>query len=520
MTDSAALEYNPAYAHRYLIALGVILGAVMELIDTSIVNVALADMSANLGVTIDEITWVVIGYILSAVIVLPMTGWLAAYFGRRRYFLASVVIFTVSSFFCGTSGTLGALVFWRLMQGLGGGALIATAQAILFDAFPPHQKTVAAAIFGLGMIVGPAIGPTLGGIIVTHYSWPWIFFINVPVGMLSFFVVSLFVHDHVEIRKPGRIDVVGVGLLAIGIGSLQFVLERGEHYEWFDSRLITALTVTAVVGLVSMIVWELHVDEPILDLRVLKDRSLAAGSLFAFALGAGLYGSIFAEPLFMQQILHYDAETAGLLLLSGAVASAAMMVPMARFGDRIDVRWSIAAGALLLAYSMWLHSHLTAGVPESYWHWLIITRGAALGMIFVPLTASAVAGLRGRALGHGSAIFNLTRQLGGSLGLSLLATYLTRDVAVNRAVLVSHASRTGIGTYLRLQAMERAFVARGSNLFTAKRQALAALDRIINGQAYVIAFEHVFLWVGVAILAALPLVPLLRRPGSTQMGGH
>ncbi len=520
MTQPAVRENYDVYAHRYLIALGVILGAVMELIDTSIVNVAIADMSANLGVTIDEITWVVVGYILSSVIILPMTGWFAAYFGRRRYFLTSVAIFTVASFFCGTSHTLGELVFWRLTQGVGGGALIATAQAILFDAFPPHQKTLAAAIFGLGMIVGPAIGPTLGGIIVTHYSWPWIFFINVPVGILSFFVVSLYVHDHIEIKKPGRIDITGIALLAIGIGSLQFVLERGEHYDWFDSRLIIGLTVTAVVGLVAMVIWEFNVDEPILDLHVLKDRSLAAGSLFAFALGAGLYGSIFAEPLFMQQILHYDAETAGLLLLSGAVASAAMMMPMARWGDRIDVRWSIAAGSVLLAYSMWMHAHLTAGVAESTWHWLIITRGAALGMIFVPLTASAVAGLRGRALGHGSAIFNLTRQLGGSLGLSLLATYLTRDAAENRAVLVTHASRTGIGTYLRLQEMTRAFVARGSDLFTAKKQALAALDGIINLQAYVIAFEHVFLWVGVAILAALPLVPLLRRPGHTGMGGH
>jgi MFS transporter, DHA2 family, multidrug resistance protein len=520
MTQPPVHDQNSAYAHRYLIALGVILGAVMELIDTSIVNVALADMSANLGVTIDQITWVVVGYILSAVIVLPMTGWLAAYFGRRRYFLGSVAVFTVSSFFCGTAGSLGVLVFWRLMQGVGGGALIATAQAILFDAFPPNQKTVAAAIFGLGMIVGPAIGPTLGGIIVTHYSWPWIFFINLPVGMLSFFVVSLFVHDYVEIRKPGRIDVMGIALLAIGIGSLQFVLERGQHYDWFNSRLIIGLTMTAVVGIISMIVWELHTDEPILELRVLRDRSLAAGSLFAFALGAGLYGSIFAEPLFMQQILHYDAETAGLLLLSGAIASAVMMIPLARFGDRIDVRWLIAAGAVLLAYSMWLHAHLTAGVAEGTWHWLIITRGAALGMIFVPLTASAVAGLRGRALGHGSAIFNLTRQLGGSLGLSMLAAYLTRDAAINRAVLVTHASATGFGTRLRLQALERGFVSHGSDLFTAKQQALAALDGIINQQAYVIAFEHVFLWVGVAILAALPLVPMLRRPDQVAAGGH
>lgn len=520
VAPGAPRAYDP-YAHRYLIAAGVILGAVMELIDTSIVNVALADIGANLGATLDELTWVITGYILSAIIVLPMTGWLAARFGRRRYFLTSVAMFTVASFFCGTAGSLLSLVFWRVVQGVGGGALIATAQAILFDAFPPNQKTVAAAIFGLGMIVGPAIGPTLGGIIVTRYAWPWIFYVNLPVGALSMLLVSAVVHDDPEHRQPpGRIDVAGIALLAIGLASLQFVLERGEHYDWFDSRLIVGLMGVAVIALGAMLVWEMNVENPVLDLRVLRDRSLAAGSLFAVALGFALYGSIFTEPLFMQNILRYDAETSGWLLFPGAVAAAVVMIPMARLGNRVDARWTVSIGAVLLAFSMWQHSHLTAEAGRTDWFWPIVTRGLGTGMIFVPLTAAAVSGLRGRLLGHGTALFNLARQLGGSIGLAIMSTYVTRDVAMNRAVLAEHVSRDGFGTQLRIGAMQRAFETRGSDPVTALRQALAALDGIVTQQAYVLAFEHLYLWIGVVMLASLPLVFLLRRPSTVGMPGH
>jgi DHA2 family multidrug resistance protein len=516
----AGRAYDP-YAHRYLIAIGVILGAVMELIDTSIVNVALADIGANLGATLDELTWVITGYILSAIIVLPMTGWLAARFGRRRYFLASITLFTVASFFCGTAGSLVSLVFWRIVQGLGGGALIATAQAILFDAFPPNQKTVAAAIFGLGMIVGPAIGPTLGGVIVTKYAWPWIFYVNLPVGALSLLIVSAFVHDDPRDKHPaGRIDVVGLGLLAIGLGSLQFVLERGEHYDWFDSRLIVALSIVATLALVTMLVWELRAEDPILDLHVLRDRSLASGSLFAVALGFALYGSIFTEPLFMQNILHFDAETSGWTLFPGAVAAAFVMMPMARLGNRVDARWTVSIGAALLAFSMVLHSHLTADAGRDDWFWPIVTRGLGTGMIFVPLTAAAVSGLRGRLLGHGTALFNLARQLGGSAGLAIMSTYLTRDVATNRAVLVEHVTTDGFGTRMRLGMMQRGFEAHGADPITAMRQALAALDGIVTQQSYVLAFEHLYLWIGLVMVVALPLVFLLRRPSAVGMPAH
>ena len=520
VTPATSRAYDP-YAHRYLIAAGVILGAVMELIDTSIVNVALADIGANLGATLDELTWVITGYILSAIVVLPMTGWLAARFGRRRYFLTSVAMFTIASFFCGTASSLLSLVFWRVVQGLGGGALIATAQAILFDAFPPNQKTVAAAIFGLGMIVGPAIGPTLGGVIVTKYAWPWIFYVNIPVGAMSMLLVSAFVHDNPEHRQPpGRIDVVGIALLAIGLASLQFVLERGEHYDWFDSRLIVALFGVAVIALGAMLVWEIRSENPVLDLHVLRDRSLAAGSLFAVALGFALYGSIFTEPLFMQNILHYDAETSGWLLFPGAVAAAIVMIPMARLGNKVDARWTVSIGAVLLAFSMWQHSHLTAEAGRHNWFWPIVTRGLGTGMIFVPLTAAAVSNLHGRLLGHGTALFNLARQLGGSIGLAIMSTYITRDVATNRAVLVEHVSRYGVGTQMRVGAMQHAFESHGFDPMTALHQALAALDGIVTEQAYVLAFEHLYLWIGLVMLASLPLVFLLRRPQQMTMPGH
>jgi len=336
---SSVADARPAadpYAYKWFIAVGVTLASVIELIDTSIVNVALTDLSASLGASIDEVTWITVGYILASVIVLPMTGWLSQYFGRTRYFLGSIAIFTVASFFCGASHTLNELIFWRIVQGLGGGALISTSQSILFESFPRNEQTLAAAVFGIGMMVGPAIGPTLGGVIVDRYEWPWIFYINLPVGVLAFLMVSAYVKEAPYRVKPKEIDFVGIGLLAVGIGSLQFVLERGEHYDWFDSRMILALTVVSAVSLVAMVWWELRVDEPILNLRVLKDRSLASASAAAVMLGMALYGSIFAVPLLMQGILRFDAETTGWMLFPGAVGSAMAMAVIGRLGNRVD----------------------------------------------------------------------------------------------------------------------------------------------------------------------------------------
>jgi DHA2 family multidrug resistance protein len=517
----AAPGTGDRYAHKWIIALGVTLAAVMELIDTSIVNVALTQMSANLGATLDEIAWVSTGYILAAVIVLPMTGWFSSYFGRKRYFTASILLFTVASFLCGQSSSLAELVIWRVVQGLGGGALIATSQAILFESFPPHEQTMAAAIFGIGMMVGPAMGPTLGGLIVDRYTWPWIFYINLPFGVMAAIMTWTFVRDSASQQRAQRIDLIGILLIITGIGSLQFVLERGEHYEWFDSTLIRTLTGLACVGLLLLVWWELWVKEPILDLRVLKDKSLAGGSAFAAILGLALYGSIFAVPIYVQQLLGYDAWTAGWILFPGAIGSALAMFGIARFGSRIpDLRILVFAGGVLLVVSMHMHARFTTESGRGDMLWPITLRGFATGCMFVPLATSAMGSLKGRSMAQGTAIFNLTRQLGGSIGIAILANELTRRSALHRASLVEHLVVGDPTTQARLTAITNGLVARGTAAYVAQMQALRVLEVTVQRQATMLAFRDIFLLVGMIMLASLPLILLLRKParGSMHMG--
>ncbi|MEO8200598.1 MAG: DHA2 family efflux MFS transporter permease subunit [Gemmatimonadota bacterium] len=515
MTASALAVPRPAYnphAGKWLVAIGVTLGSVIELIDTSIVNVALTHISANLGVSVEEVTWVSVGYILAAVIILPMTGWLAAYFGRKRYFTISIIIFTIASVFCGAAGSLTSLVFWRIIQGLGGGALISTAQAILFDAFPIEERTLASAIFGIGMMVGPAIGPTLGGLIVDRFQWPWIFYINVPVGIIATVVVAAYVKDPPDHGRPGKVDYFGLILLAMGIGSLQFVLERGQHYDWFDSPMIFGLLVLAVVAIGTMIWWELRVKDPILDLRVLKDRSLLTGSMFGAVLGMGLYGSTFALPLLAQGLMRFDAETTGIIMFPGAVGSALSMMMIAKIGNRVDGRWLIALGAMILSYSMFGHSHFTLETSRAQMLWPVALRGVGIGLMFVPLTASALARLSGRKLGQGAAIFNLSRQLGGSIGIAALATLLVRFTATYRAVLSEHITLYDPAVQARIAAGTKAFMATSPDSVTATHRAIEAVSRTLDAQASLLAYEQIFRIVGVIFLLSMPLILFLERP--------
>jgi MFS transporter, DHA2 family, multidrug resistance protein len=500
------------YAHKWLVAFGVVLGGLIELIDTSIVNVALAPMSASLGVGIDEITWVTVGYILSAVIILPMTGWFSTYFGRKRYFLGSIILFTVASLFCGLSRSLPTLVFWRIVQGIGGGALMSTAQAILFDAFPPGERMMAAALFGIGMMVGPAIGPTLGGFIVDRWSWPWMFFINLPVGVYATFVIAAFVHDREKPDKPERVDWLGFGLLALGIGSLQFVLERGEHYEWFASPLIVLLTTSAVLCIGTMIWWELRHDHPVLELRLLRDPSLASGAIMFAVLGMGMFGSIFALPIFAQQLLHFDSMKTGLLLLPGAIGSATSMMMISRVKGNVDTRWIIALGAGILGVSQILHSHFDMNSEFNSMIFPVFMRGIGAGLMFVPLTTAALANLHGKNLSQGTAIIGLTRQLGGSIGIAALAGLLTRETRVYSAYLAEHVSKYDPNVQAQISTMTRAFMARGADYWTATQRAIATISMRIQMQAAVLAFEQIFRLVAVLIICTIPLVLILRRP--------
>jgi DHA2 family multidrug resistance protein len=505
-----------AFAYKWPIAFGVLLGAIMELVDTSIVNVAFSHMAANLGASIDEITWVAVGYILAAVIVLPMTGWLGARFGRKRYYLTSVSIFTIASVLCGLATSLGSLVAWRIIQGLGGGALISTSQAILFESFPADEKATASALFGVGMMVGPALGPTLGGIIVERFTWPWIFLVNVPFGVLCFVLVWIFYRADPPVTKSAAIDIPGFALLAIGIGSLQFVLERGEHYDWFDSNLIVTLAVAAVTAIATMVWWELRVDAPVLNLRVLKNLSLTSATAQATAVGMALYGSVFALPLYLQTILGFDAETTGWLIFPSAVASAITMLAAARLLKIFHPRTLVAIGTVVLAGSMFMHGTLTTDSGASDVHFPVILRGIGFGLIFVPVTTAAFVGLPAKDMPHGTAMFNLMRQLGGSIGIAIVATQLTTGTAQHRATLVEHVTASEPATLERLASFTHHFVALGSDSLTASRQALATLDRQVERQAAMMAYRDAFQLLGIVVLCSLPLVLLLRRP---QPGG-
>jgi DHA2 family multidrug resistance protein len=511
----APAALDDPYRNRYLIAIAVTLAAVLELVDTSIVNVAVPHMMGTLGATLDEIAWVSTSYIIANVIVIPMSSWLSSYFGRRNYLTGSILLFVLASFFCGAATSLWGLVFWRVVQGLGGGALLSTAQTTLFEAFPPHERGIGQAIFGVGVMVGPTLGPTLGGYIVDAYAWPWIFYINVPLGLGAAYMVWSFVRNAAHQVRASKIDGWGIVLLATAVGSLQWMLERGERLDWFESRFVVGLAVTSVVSVVLLVWRELTVDEPIIDLRILRSRQLAPGVTFAAFLGLALYGSVFVLPVFLQSLHGYTAWQTGQVILPGALASAFTMAIVGRNASRFDARPAIIAGALLFLGSMWLLSRLTLGSGQDELFWPLILRGVGLGLIFVPLTNATVAGLPMRSIGQGTGLFNLMRQLGGSLGIAIMATMLSRLTKVEKAVLTDHVGSADPAALERLAALTRGLIARGADAAVAKQQALQVLDQQISAQASVLAFSRLYLVSGLLLVAALPLLLFWRTGRST-----
>ena len=498
------------YKYKYLIAIAVTLAAVLELIDTSIVNVAIPHMMGNLGATLDEISWVSTGYIIANVIVIPMSGWLSAYFGRKRYLTGSILLFVISSFFCGAATSLGGLVFWRVVQGIGGGALLSTAQSTLFEAFPPQEVGIGQAMFGVGVMVGPTLGPTLGGWIVDNYNWPWIFYINVPLGIIAALMVMTYVHDAEHQERAETIDVTGFLLLATCVGSLQFMLEKGERYDWFDSRLVTGLMVTSIVSFILLIWRELTIDEPIINFRVLKSRQLAAGVSIAAVLGLALFGSIFVLPIFLQNLHGLTANQTGMVILPGAIASAVTMAFVGKNANRLDARWTVTIGAVLFFIAMWMLARMTlaSGPEETFWP--LILRGVGLGLIFVPLTSASMAELKVTELAQGTGMFNLTRQLGGSLGIAIMATLLTRFTTAKKALLTEHITTMDPVSLGRLQSITSGLIAKGANPLVAKQQALFMLDRQVQAQASVLAFSRIYILSGIILLASVPLLLMFK----------
>ncbi len=502
-------------ARRWWIMLGLIMAAALEILDTTVVNVALPQMSGNLGATTDEIAWVSTGYILANVIVLPMTAWLSGRFGRKRYLMASILIFNIARFMCGLSGSLGEIIFWRLIQGAGGAALISTAQSTIVEIFPRSQIATVQSIFGLGLIVTPTLGPLLGGYITDNYSWRTIFFIHVPLAIASLTLVGLFLQDSLHQKRVNTVDMWGIIMLAAGMGSLQYVLEEGERYDWFSDPTIAKLAVVAFVALVGFVWWELSPRNkaPILDLRVLKDRGLSASVLLGLVLGFGLYGGVFIYPLFVQTILGFTPTATGLALLPGGIMTAVAVIFCGRVLQKgFDARILILVGMFVYMGSMWMLGHLTTQSGQSDTQAGLMVRGFGLGLVFIPISTVAFAGLRGAQIAQGSALYNLMRQLGGSFGIAVLNTYIVHMTAFHRAELVANLHPGDMTFQARLNGAAGALVAGGYSPASSQAAALHLLDRAVQAQAMTMAYNNAFILLGLTFLLALPAVLLLRRP--------
>lgn len=500
-------------AARWIALVAVMLGTVLEVLDISVVNVAIPDMMGNLGATLDQIGWVSTGYIIANVIVLPLTGWLSTRFGRRNYLAASMVLFTVASFFCGTSRSLNELVFFRILQGTGGAALLSTAQATLLEIFPPEQVGMVQGIFSLGVVMAPTIGPTLGGWITDNYSWPWVFFINLPIGAIATVLTLAYIKDstHQERSNKAKVDVIGIVFLAIGLGCLQTILERGNREGWLDSSFIVWLSVFAALGMLAFVIWELHVPDPAVNLRILKSRRFAAGAVFAVILGFGLYGGVFILPIFLQSIRHFTAQQTGLVLLPGGVATGIFAMVVGRTVNRLDHRLYLVFGTVCVVLSMLMLHTMTLDTGPEHLFWPLVTRGVGLGCLFVPLTLATLSGLKGKDIAYGTGLFNLSRQLGGSVGIAFLSTVVDHRTAFHRAMLVEHINPYNPGLIIRMRALEQGMLAKGAAPSVAHLRALAIVDRTVEAQASVLAYQDGFLIIALIFAFALPLLLFFKK---------
>jgi len=511
-----AISY-PAKAVRIMIAVSVSLSALLQVIDTSIVNVALTNMQATLGATLTEIGWVITAYGIASVIMIPLTAWCGGVFGKKRYFIFSVIGFTVASMLCGMATSLPMLIVARILQGLAGGGLLANAQAFLFENFPPEEQGGAQAIFGICVIAGPAIGPTLGGWLVDTYSWPWIFFVNLPVGILATFLCFTFLPKDEARPSAVKVDYFGIGLLIAWVGSLQTFLEQGNDEGWFESSYICWLA--ALFG-VSFLVWiwhELRIKIPAVDIRVLRHKTLAAGSIFSFVLGIGLYGALFAVPVFAQQILGYTAFQTGMLLLPGAIASAIMMPVTGWLIKRFDARLLIAAGSAVIILSLLLLSKISTATGPDDLYWPLVLRGVGSVGIFLPLSVAVFSGVPRSDISSASGFFNLTRTLGGSVGIAILTTMLAQRHVFHREILAESVSHFVRPAQSQLQGLTRFFAGHGADPAHAYQQALSAINRKVDVQASVLSFADSFYFV--AVLFGLCLLLLRFLGGSRSSDG-
>ena len=500
------------------------LGAMMETVDTSIVNVAVPDMRGNLGATLSEIGWVSTGYTMANVIIIPLTAWLGFRFGKKSYFLFSLISFTAASILCGMADSLGFLIAARIVQGLAGGGLLAKAQSLLFETFPPAEQGIASAVFGLGVIVGPAIGPTLGGLITDKLDWRWIFFINVPIGLIAIWMIHTFLPADQPMEKLEKrkitVDWWGILWLTLGLGGFQLVLEQGQQEDWFSSSFIRWSSLISVTSLLLFVKQELTTPQPAVDLRVLRHKALFAGSLYSIVLGFGLYGAVFVIPIFAQSQLHFTATKTGLLLMPGSLASAVVMILFGKFLKNADQRILIAVGALIISFSMASLANLSPDTGEDELFWPLIGRGVGTALIFLPLSIATLGGIPRAEIPSAAGLFSLTRQMGGSIGIAVLTTMLEKCALMHRGDLVNNINP------LHNSFVQRSYIAQYSLLpqthdpMLTSNRALGILDNIITLQSNLLSSIDIFRTLSWMFILTLPLILLLSRGGKQEATAH
>jgi len=486
---------------RIIVTVAVMMATIMEVLDTTIVNVALPDMMGNLGATLQQIGWVSTGYIVANVIILPLTGWLSDYFGRKRYLLYSVLFFTIASLGCGISGSLGEIIIWRILQGAGGAAFISTAQATLMEIYPPHQRGLAQAVYAIGVILAPTFGPVLGGYLTDRYSWPMIFFVNLPVGLAAFILILSFVPDSAVAKARRKADFMGIVFLAIGLGCLQTLLEQGDQYDWFSDVRIRYLGVGAVIGLILFLWWQLNPknESPAVNLRILRYRNLSLSCAFAFLMGFMLYGFTFILPQFLQTVQHFTAQQAGLILMPSGIAAAMVMPLIGQLSNKVDRRVLIGVGSLIFTGSMYMFLVLMAPqTPGSAFFWPLMFRGAGTGLQFVPLSLVALGTLPPAYMADGAGIYNLFRQLGGSFGIAFLVTMIDQREHFHYVRLGEHLSIYGSSVQQFIMQMQYAMRLplitphSGSPSTSSQLLPYKMLEQLLEQQAIILTYMDVF----------------------------
>jgi DHA2 family multidrug resistance protein len=512
-------EQTPAvpYVNPWMIAVAVMFGTFMEVLDTTVVNVSLPHIAGSLSVTPDEATWALTSYLVANAIVLPITGWLSNYFGRKRLLMSAVVGFTASSFMCGFAPNLAFLVIFRILQGLTGGVLQPVSQAVMLEAFPPAQRGKAMGFWGLGIVVAPMLGPVLGGWLTDNYSWRWVFYINIPVGILSIIMTRFFIFDPPYIRRTtSKVDTWGIGMLAVGIAALQIVLDKGQQEDWFSSTWITSLAALAAFMLIAFVIHELRAKDPVLHLRVFKERTYATGVFLMTTLGFVMYGSLVLLPLFLQTVLGYPAIEAGIAMAPRGLGSFIAMPLVGFLTSKIDSRKLLVVGLLGGAVTLFMLGSLNLQV--GYWDifWPQFLQGLSMGLIFVPLTTVTMSLIAREEMGNATSIFNLMRNMGGSVGIAAIATMLSRNTQAQYNNLGAHVTAFDAQVRAMLEQIRSAFMARGMDFTSATQAAYGALSGMVSQQAVMVAFVQVFRVLALVFAVVVPLVFIMRRPKAGQ----